>query len=133
MEWNPEYSVHITSIDEQHKHLFQIFQQLEEIQEAGFDLSKVLEILQELTHFATEHFETEERLMRESSYPNYLTHANVHLEFKEKILQFCQGVIEENSPEILDEMNRFLATWLEEHLLSMDRAYMSHLKAYGIS
>ena len=133
MEWEPRFLIGIEDIDAQHRQIFSLFQRLTEVSQESSNFNEVLQILQELTSFATEHFEAEETLMRETHFPDYLPHANEHLEFKEKVLQFCKSAIEDSSAKFLSDLVVFIQNWLENHLLKMDMAYVEHIKRKKIN
>ena len=73
IEWKPEYNVHIDTIDQQHKKLVAIINELYELltDETGVKeyISKIIDDLKEYTIY---HFSTEEDLMKNSSHPNFL-------------------------------------------------------------
>ena len=60
MKWDARYLVDIQAIDDEHKQLFEIVNRLISARSDASDLTHIFEILNELTLFATKHFETEE-------------------------------------------------------------------------
>jgi len=76
--WEEKYSVKHQGIDEQHKQIFRVVNDLPEVLEK----SKLKEIAELMKVHAQKHFADEELLMRDMKYPQLEEHQKLH----EKIL-----------------------------------------------
>ena len=67
-EWDEKYCLGISKIDVQHKKLFGIINMAMYVKEYSDNAKELIEILEEMTNYAQEHFKTEETYMREFNY-----------------------------------------------------------------
>ncbi len=88
MEWTPAFSVNHPIIDEQHKELFNQFNKL--LNYIGNEEEGKLEILDFLEAYIVTHFETEETVMKQVDYPDYVAHKAQHTAFIETFKKFKQ-------------------------------------------
>ena len=76
--WNNSYSVGVQELDEQHKKIVKMLNKLIEMKDTRVDSEIISNTLIEMKKYASEHFETEEKLMNEYNYPDYLLHKKQH-------------------------------------------------------
>ncbi|WP_162532176.1 bacteriohemerythrin [Candidatus Scalindua japonica] len=131
IEWNDKYSVNISLIDEQHKKLFEIINKAIIAKKHGRTTKDVLEILDEMTEYALEHFELEERYMKEFNFTGYKTHRNEHIDFTNNSLDYKNRVVGGDS-EIINEILEYLKQWLVKHIQVTDKKYIRCFKENGI-
>ncbi|MEO8502000.1 MAG: bacteriohemerythrin [Vicinamibacteria bacterium] len=78
--WREDFSVGVPEIDDQHKELLSAMHRLADGVQArrSADVAATLEFL---ARYVVEHFETEEKLMQDSSYPFFPQHVHEHRTF----------------------------------------------------
>jgi hemerythrin-like metal-binding protein len=129
--WEEKYSVHIEVIDEQHKHLFEVLGNLFDGMGKG-GTREILNItLGELVQYAAEHFATEEIFMTQYDFPGYKEHKQEHETFKSKVAAF-QKDFTAGKAMLSAEVVNFLVSWLDHHILHIDKKYSPFLNEKGI-
>jgi len=88
IKWDDKYSFGITIIDEQHKKLVGIINKTIDAKEHNEDTEELMQVLEEMTQYALEHFETEKAYMEEFDYPEYKYHNEEHYGFIESANNF---------------------------------------------
>ena len=85
IDFRAEYKVHIRSIDHDHELIAGI---VNSIYEAMLNADKILAIseMNKLLQVLGNHFENEERLMKENQFPGYFSHKLEHDRFYKQIL-----------------------------------------------
>lgn len=69
VEWSEELSVGIPQVDGEHQNLVKCLNLLDEAIKKGKGTRIMGEILSQLVEYTVIHFESEEKLMRDSEYP----------------------------------------------------------------
>ena len=129
--WNDTYSVQVGSIDEQHKKLFNIINQLHEALGAGKGQATVKTILKELVDYTVTHFHAEEALLEKQAYPNLAVHRLEHKNLVDKIKKF-QSEYETGQLGMAVQVMNFLQDWLKSHILKTDEQYSPFLNSKGV-
>jgi len=125
--WKKEYSIGITEIDEQHMELIKIMNSLHEaINRGSAEYTEIKKIYNSLMRYVNFHFVSEEVKFIQSNYPDYKAHKALHDSFVEKIGSF-QKLNNMYDSTHLNELLAFLKTWLLEHIMGTDKAYVPHL------
>ncbi len=128
LEWDVVYSVGNQEIDEQHKVWIRILNEIEEIiHRKEFNYLNMLQIVEKLEKFVKFHFEYEENLMIEHSYPQIMEHTNAHNVFRDK-LQNTYVLEIEKPKEFYNEMSDYLMKWLADHIMKADKQLGVYLK-----
>jgi hemerythrin len=120
--WYSKYSVNNEELDEHHRTLFDIFNRL---YDQCFDRNMtncIGPIIEELKSYSNYHFLAEEKLMKETGFPEIDIHINKHRDFTIKTLQL-QQLVGNNEPEATRELIIFLGTWLLHHVMEEDKKY----------
>lgn len=125
--WKEIYSVGVPEIDDQHRKLFQILNDLYISQEQGKDSDTLHNLLNELCDYAIYHFKSEEDLLKEKNYPDIDRHIEEHNYFRLQIAELQkmsrQRVLLLNTKLII-----FLKDWVFTHVLGSDKEYSRFLK-----
>ena len=131
LAWDEKYSVHIELIDAQHKKLFALLKNL--FDEMGKDRTReALGVtIGELIQYAMEHFATEEKLLTQYNFPGYLDHKKEHEAFEVKVAAFQRDFKEGKTTLTLDVI-KFLLSWLDHHILKVDKEYAPFLIDKGV-
>lgn len=129
LEWNDSLSVHVDEIDDQHKHLVGIINNIYDLMTNSADgEEQVLEIIADMRIYAVEHFSTEERYMDMFEYPDAPVHKNEHRLFMDKVSEVEEGCRNGSMPISMDILN-FLSDWLVTHISDTDRKMGEFLKS----
>lgn len=120
--WQDIYSVGVEAIDNQHKRLFAIANRFHAAYEQGAGRPALAAIFKELVDYTVTHFTDEERLMRECGYEDYDRHKANHEKLVGLVLGY-QRQMEGNAPDVEPHAMNFIKTWLNGHVLGMDRNY----------
>jgi hemerythrin len=126
-EWQDIYSVGVDKIDDQHKQLFAIANRFHAAFERGEGRTILAGIFNELVAYTVSHFADEERMMRESGYADFDRHKANH----EKLVNLVLGYkrqLESGEPGVEPHAMNFIKTWLNGHVLGMDRNYRGAMR-----
>jgi hemerythrin len=132
MAWNDKLSVGVAAVDEDHKKLIAMINELYDGFVAGQGKEVVGDILDRLVRYTKFHFAREEALFAQSGYKEAALHKAEHDEMAawavQAELDFHQGSLPAPSLEV---MNR-LKDWLFDHINGTDKRFGPHLNAAGI-
>lgn len=132
IEWKDNFSVHVEEIDEDHKILIRLFNDLANAMREGKGKERLAEILMQLIGYTKLHFSREEKLMREVGYDDYENHKKIHDDLTEKVLQLYD---QQKKPGfyITVEVLFFLKNWLQDHILEKDKQLAAFLNGADYS
>ena len=131
-KWQPEYSVHIRTIDDQHQELVNILNRLFVAVFSHEGASAISGILDGLVRYTEIHFELEERLMRQANYADFEAHKLEHGKLMQELDRLCKKCLSEEKPTYF-EMLGFLKRWLRGHIQGVDTRYSIALQRTGFS
>ncbi len=129
-KWDAKFSVGIDSIDNQHKKIIELINEL-----YGAFVDKRTDdimgrILHEMADYAIYHFKYEENLLEQSGYPLTAKHIEEHDAFNLKVNEFkAKSAL--GKFQITFTVLNYLKDWLANHILINDAKYSSHLKKFG--
>lgn len=130
-EWKQEYSVGIDSIDQQHKKLLGLINQLQTAVDFSTGEQFEREALDQLLDYTKTHFSYEEELMEANGYPDFESHKAQH----EKMITRVGEVLAEYEKDRDTAMKNaviYLKDWLINHINGTDKAYSSFLIGKGV-
>ena len=132
MTWTSDLSVGVEVLDEDHKKLIGIINQLHFGITAGHDRAILEAVLNELVGYIKFHFAREEGMLIEASYKATLADMREHERFIAEISSL-QMRIKTSSVGMLDlELMDFLRDWLFSHIKVSDKQYGASLNAFGL-
>lgn len=131
IEWNERYSVGIQSIDDQHKEIFRLLDQLLQALKLGKAPQMLLRTITELEVYATSHFYKEEFFFREFNFPDSASHVREHEHFLKKI-NSLKGDAREGKLQSSLDLLYFLNGWIAHHILIVDIQYSDHFQQNGL-
>lgn len=123
--WKEFYSVGNASIDNQHRQILDIINDLYAALDDGDDFQTVKSLIERLMDYTNTHFQFEEKLMEECGYPNLERHRELHHELRHKTAGMRSHVNVVTGSDLL----RFLKTWWLEHIQEEDQQYAPYLTA----
>ncbi len=126
-KWDALYMVHMPEIDSEHQKLFRLADDLHRAIQTGAAGAAINGMLQELVKHAMEHFEHEERMMREVSYPAYEWHKKQHVTLTAKVTGMIEQ-FEAGEPHAPLELLRTLSDWIKDHSRTSDTMMAAYLR-----
>ena len=124
--WDDFYSVGCEEIDNQHKKLANLINDLYDAYQNN-RASEIFEnILSELKEYTIYHFSTEEKYFEKYNYPFTEEHKIEHQNFVKKVLEFSNRYSHKDKLVIYDVM-LFLKDWLLNHILGSDKKYSEYI------
>lgn len=133
LHWTDQFKVGIEIIDEQHRKLVDltnaVFSKIMDPNNEE-DLSSYFKELNDYCHY---HFETEEKLLTETSWPDLDDHKLLHSKLFVEV-EFLQAIFaKENDKESALTLLKFLKEWLQNHISVEDKLYAQHLHEHNIT
>lgn len=131
VEWKNDYSVGIDSIDQQHKRLINLINQLHTAVDYSTGPEFEREALDELVDYTKTHFSYEEGLMEQNGYPDFEPHKAQH----EKMFKKVEEVLaeyEKDQETAMSNAAEYLKDWLINHINGTDKEYSSFLISKGV-
>ncbi|MDO8890631.1 MAG: bacteriohemerythrin [Sulfurimicrobium sp.] len=131
LEWNDSLNIGIDEIDNQHKALVVLLNQLHVAIHEKQGTAACIEILDKLVEYTRVHFTVEESLMRILGYPDYAAHLEGHEMLIAQVVELQQK-LKSGKANVSFELLHFLRGWLTHHIMETDKAYVPHFIAKGV-
>lgn len=113
-----EYSVGNAEMDDQHKMIFTIINELF----ANESSKSKIEVLTELIDYSNVHFSSEENMLNDTSYAERFDHALLHDEYNKRLVYFLDHIEDVDIEEIYD----YARLWWSSHVLVEDMKYKNN-------
>jgi hemerythrin len=129
--WSESLSVKITSIDLQHKKLFDLINSFYDSISQGSGKEKMTEVIKGLKDYTVIHFSNEEKYMKNLNYPGYLTHKAEHDKFVATIKDY-EDRYKAGKLILSLEVTNFIKTWITSHIMGTDKKYVDFFLKNGV-
>lgn len=132
-DWCAEMEIGNSLIDTQHKQLFRLGRDIEQLvmcQCIGVTTKQLLDIVLEIREFVAYHFYQEEELMKEYNYPKYQAHKKKHDEATQYILNIDCKKLGEQPYEMLRIHRNALQDWIFSHILVEDKDLGNYINTH---
>lgn len=126
IEWSDALSVGVAALDDEHKTLVEIFNNLGDLISQGQRGSELMGVVRKLHEYAEVHFAHEERLFQLHGYPDEKLHTAQHQAWLSD-LQKLETRIAQGEP-LRFELFRFLQNWILRHIAQDDMRYRPFLE-----
>lgn len=126
VSWSEEYALGLPEIDDQHKFLFGLIDEVWRAVVSKADRDTTLGVIAELEGYTLTHFAAEEAFMREHQYSRYHEHRSEHERFIARIALEKAGVLAGRPLSL--ELLHFLRDWLVQHIRFSDHAYADEFR-----
>lgn len=126
--WNSEFDVGVELINDQHKKLIQLINDLSEAMSAGKSSEVLGSVLKEIIKYGIYHFDTEEELFDKYDYEDVINHKKEHSSFKETASQLMKDY-EDGNYRVSLETLQFLKGWITKHIKTTDMKYKDFLSS----
>lgn len=128
------YKTGIELVDEEHRRLFEIIKETndlihEELLHDKYD--EIVRLLTELRNYTEFHFHDEEMLMERIQYPGLAAQKRAHSAFVEKLVDIDLSDLDEmdnDQQTYLNDLVQFLLTWLSNHILGSDKKISAYMR-----
>ena len=124
--WSDAFSVGSQLIDNQHKSLVRMTNELFQGCERHDETLAFMRVIQSAVNYAKTHFATEERFMQKTNYPEAAIHKAEHEAFVVELLKQVRE-FEKGSCAPID-FALYLKNWLLNHIAVSDKKYAPYLK-----
>ncbi|MDX9845460.1 MAG: bacteriohemerythrin [Tenuifilaceae bacterium] len=129
--WNDSFRIGISWVDDQHKVLFGLINQLYTTYGKSKSKGQLKKVLDELLDYTIYHFGNEEKVFEQIRYEGTEKHLVQHKKFIDKIKSFREEFNAGDISVALDVVH-FLQDWLVTHIQRTDKAYVQTFKEHGI-
>ena len=129
----------IKQVDDEHKRLFEIIRETndlihEELLHDKYD--EIMRLLTELRDYTEFHFHDEEVLMERIHYPGLAEQKRAHTAFVERLVEIDLSELDDmddNQQEYLLGLIDFLLSWLSNHILGSDKKIGDYIRENNLS
>jgi hemerythrin-like metal-binding protein len=127
-DWDPALETGHDDIDEQHKSLFVLANELQEALELDENEAQAVDdAIYALTAYVVQHFHDEEELMDECGYPGAAAHLRLHQHLTAETLRLAARYF--NGEDMVPaNLAPFVADWLREHIRAEDMHLVEFMK-----
>jgi hemerythrin len=137
VQWQKKYEIGIDLIDEQHRRLFALTNELYGACLISGELARetFIKAAHAAVDYVKEHFSAEEQILEAINYPKLEAHKKQHEVFIKKVLESSHS-FNTVSTNVAYEFARFLRDWILSHIMVDDKEYaifISKKKRNGLS
>lgn len=125
--WKAEYNITIKSIDDQHKVLVDLMNELNNAMLYEKGKNEIMRIVKGLVDYTEYHFNYEEGLLKKHGYADFDNHKKLHVKFVDQIKD-VQRELERGEKEMSKDILDFLKNWLIQHIMGTDTKYVDLFK-----
>ena len=127
--WSPTYSVGVALIDEQHRGLLKLTNDLYNhcVGDPETERAYFKQVINDAVRYVKVHFSTEEQIMIKTGFPGYAEHKRQHEAFVLKVVDQVKAYEETNVISLLN-FTHFLKDWILTHIAISDKLYFEYFK-----
>lgn len=119
LEWKTEYSVGVAAVDDEHRELIQLINQLYERMDARSSISEIESSLGDIYKAIAMHFALEERIMADAHYDELAQHKDDHEDLLDQLSDLMDGFVK-NPIDGSDRLEEELSAWFTHHFATHD-------------
>ena len=133
VNWSESYSMGIKLIDDQHKGLLRIVNELfaHTSRNAEEERAWFKAVIQRAVKYINEHFTAEERYMKATKFPGYAEHKRTHEEFVLTVVNSAKD-FQAGKRLVIKKFAYYLKDWIFAHIAVMDRQYSDYYKKIAV-
>lgn len=123
-EMKEEFKIGVKEIDEQHKRLFELTDEVYNLLMDKFKLDKydqIVQLIQQLKEYTIFHFSSEEQYMESINYKKMFTQKIEHEAFIKKLDEINLNAIDHDQDKYILDLLNFLNEWLVHHIVEKDK------------
>ena len=130
MTWSSKYSVGVEILDDQHRALLTLLNELHAASMRGKAQEVAGRLIDQVISIANEHFAAEERFMESIKFPGLAEHRAKHKEMTGKVAEFVARH-KKGDTTVYTQLLYFMRDWLSNHMLTVDGEYAAWLASHG--
>ncbi|MDR1143716.1 MAG: bacteriohemerythrin [Spirochaetaceae bacterium] len=129
VSWSSTFSVGIKLIDDQHKELLNLTNDLFNhcVGDDAEERAYFEKVIHEAVKYVKIHFATEEKIMRKTNFSGFLDHKREHEAFVLTVVEQIQA-FNEGKKFTLTAFTKFLKNWILTHIALQDKQYFEYFK-----
>lgn len=132
LEWKNSLSIGLKTIDDQHKVLIGLINDLGEAMKSGKTKDELGNVLKGLLDYTIEHFGFEEKWFNQHGYADKAAHVEKHKQFIDQIAGF-KNDFESGKLLVSTQVMNYLTKWLTAHIKGTDTEYVAFMKEHGMT
>jgi hemerythrin len=132
LTWTDKLSVGVAIIDDDHKRLVGMINELFDSMQAGHGREALGRVLDGLVQYTKMHFAREESFFARTGYPAAVAHKQEHDALTRQVMEVQRKHAAGAQAALTLEILQFLKNWLVHHIQGSDQKYRAHLNANGI-
>jgi hemerythrin len=126
IKWLDQYNVGNERIDFQHHIFLGLISEFQEMRKSNFNDKMLREIVEEICMYARYHFLSEENIMRNHGYPDYLIHKKHHLTLIDELNNQSMGM--QIGAVSAKQIEEFLVDWFVAHTSNEDKLLANYIR-----
>lgn len=130
LNWENIYSVNVKEIDDQHKKLFSLINEVHSLEEKNN--LEIKKIIKEMIEYSVYHFDTEEKYFEKYGYPFEEEHEKMHEMYKDAIKKIEENFDNQSTKENILNISNFLKNWWLNHIQKEDIKYSTFFNKKGL-
>jgi hemerythrin-like metal-binding protein len=127
--WEARYEAGVAEVDEDHRRLVALINELDAVLGADGDLMRVGMIIDALVDYIHYHFGREEALMAGAGYDGAGDHAIAHTQLRYFLSRLVEAYTKRPSRETAARVRDYLQEWLMDHILVEDMKFAAAVAA----
>jgi hemerythrin-like metal-binding protein len=131
VKWGKTYSVGVKILDEQHRGMMRVLNELHAAALAGRVGEVAGPLMSQVSCTAREHFSTEEELMEQTKFPLLEEHRAIHQELLTKASEYLAGHDDGNIISYVQLLD-FVREWFKDHVKVEDKKYTVWMNEHGV-
>lgn len=122
IDWSDTLSIRVPEMDNQHKKLVAMLNELHDAMKAGKGRDSVGPIVTRLIDYTKTHLANEEKFLESINYAFINSHKTEHRKLTEQVLEL-QAKFNSGDATVAPKLLTFLRDWLVGHIQKVDRMY----------
>ena len=119
LTWKPEYSVGVDSMDDEHRQMFELINEIHAEMSERPDADSIEQFLGDTHSAIAMHFALEERVMRDAGYGEYAAHKEDHEDLLDQIRDMMD-TFDQDTEAGIRMLGERLSDWFLTHFGSFD-------------
>lgn len=128
IEWQTRFETGIPDVDDDHRRLVALINDLDFVLESGGDMGRAGEAIDALIDYADYHFAREEALMVEGHFDGTADHAMAHAHFGQYLGEMVGNCMLAPDRRAVESLRDYLGAWLIDHILVEDMKFAALLR-----
>ena len=125
IKWLDQYTVGNERIDFQHHIFLGLVSEFQAMRKSHLNDEKLKQIIDEIGMYARYHFLSEENMMRNHGYPDYLIHKKHHMVLIDELNNQSMGM--QIGAVSAKEIEEFLVAWFVDHTSNEDKLLANYI------